>query len=149
MDACARHGTDPGQLELELTESALVTDIEQVAARLVRLRDHGFKIALDDFGTGYSSLSHLRTLPFHKVKIDRSFVSDLDTDSRSIIVLRGIVDLCRSLGLGTVAEGVETGSQFERLRGIGIEEFQGYHFARPQPCARWLDELFGNAADAF
>jgi len=63
------------QLELELTESALVTDIAQVAARLVRLRDHGFKIALDDFGTGHSALSHLRALPFHKVKIDRSFVN--------------------------------------------------------------------------
>ncbi|MBC7484665.1 MAG: EAL domain-containing protein, partial [Rhizobacter sp.] len=117
------------------------------AARLVRLRDHGFKIALDDFGTGYSSLSHLRALPFHKVKIDRSFVSDLDTDRRSIIVLQGIVQLCRSLGLGTVAEGVETGWQFGCLRDIGIEEFQGFHFARPQPCARWLAELSGVAAD--
>ena len=148
MDACARHGADPGQLELELTESALVTDIEQVAARLVRLRDHGFKIALDDFGTGYSSLSHLRALPFHKVKIDRSFISDLEADRRSIIVLQGIVQLCRSLGLGTVAEGVETAWQFEYLRDIGIEEFQGYHFAHPQPCARWLGELSGAEAEA-
>ncbi len=148
MDACTRHGADPGQLELELTESALVTDIGQVATRLVRLRNHGFKIALDDFGTGYSSLSHLRALPFHKVKIDRSFVSDLDTDRRSIIVLQGIVQLCRSLGLSTVAEGVETAWQFERLRDIGIEEFQGYHFARPQPCARWLGELSGVGPEA-
>ncbi len=148
MDACARHGADPGQLELELTESALVTDIDQVAARLVRLRDHGFKIALDDFGTGYSSLSHLRALPFHKVKIDRSFVNDLEADRRSIIMLQGIVQLCRSLGLSTVAEGVETAWQFECLRDIGIEEFQGYHFARPQPCARWLDELSGAGAEA-
>jgi len=148
MDACARHGADPGQLELELTESALVTDIDQVAARLVRLRDHGFKIALDDFGTGYSSLSHLRALPFHKVKIDRSFVSDLQANPRSIIVLQGIVQLCRSLGLSTVAEGVETAWQFECLRDIGIEEFQGYHFARPQPCARWLGELSGMGAEA-
>jgi diguanylate cyclase (GGDEF)-like protein/PAS domain S-box-containing protein len=148
MDACARHGADPSQLELELTESALVTDIEQVAARLVLLRDHGFNIALDDFGTGYSSLSHLRALPFHKVKIDRSFVSDLDTDRRSIIVLQGIVHLCRSLGLRTVAEGVETAWQFECLRDIGIEEFQGYHFARPQSCALWLGELSRVGAEA-
>jgi diguanylate cyclase (GGDEF)-like protein len=141
LDACMAAGAEPARIELELTESALVTDVAQVGALLTRLAGHGFRLALDDFGTGYSSLSHLRQLPFHKVKIDRSFVQDLNIESRSLVMLEGVVRLCDSLGLATVAEGVETREQFEMLRRLGIACFQGYWFARPQPLAEWMAGL--------
>lgn len=141
LDACMQAGAEPARIELELTESALVTDVAQVGALLARLAGHGFRLALDDFGTGYSSLSHLRRLPFHKVKIDRSFVQDLDIEPRSVVMLEGVVRLCDSLGLATVAEGVETREQFEMLRRLGVACFQGYWFARPQPLADWMAGL--------
>ena len=141
MQACERHGVAPGSIELELTESALVTDVAHVEKLLGRLRKHGFCLSLDDFGTGYSSLSHLRNLPFHKVKIDRSFVMDLERSAKSQVMLDGLVHLCSKLGLATVAEGVETEGQFKLLSDMGVTEFQGYLFARPQWHAHWLASL--------
>ena len=141
LHACQHNHVEPSQIELELTESALVTDIGHVEKLLVRLRRHGFKLALDDFGTGYSSLSHLRNLPFHKVKIDRSFVMDLDRSPKSRVMLEGLVRLCSNLGLATVAEGVETEAQFALLRAMGVDEYQGYLFARPQWQAEWIATL--------
>ena len=141
LHACQHNRVEPSQIALELTESALVTDIGQVEKLLVRLRRHGFKLALDDFGTGYSSLSHLRNLPFHKVKIDRSFVMDLDRSPRSQVMLEGLVRLCSNLGLSTVAEGVETEAQFVLLRAMGIDEYQGFLFARPQLQTQWIARL--------
>jgi diguanylate cyclase (GGDEF)-like protein len=141
LHACQHNRVEPSQIELELTESALVTDIGYVEKLLVRLRRHGFKLSLDDFGTGYSSLSHLRNLPFHKVKIDRSFVMDLDRSPKSRVMLEGLVRLCSNLGLGTVAEGVETEAQFALLRAMGVDEYQGYLFARPQWQAQWIVTL--------
>jgi diguanylate cyclase (GGDEF)-like protein len=141
LDACASADIEPARLVLELTESALVSDAEKVGALLSRLAGHGFGLALDDFGTGYSSLSHLRQLPFHKVKIDRSFVQDLDTDARSVVMMEGIVRLCNSLGLGIVAEGIETRAQFERLREMGVQHYQGFWFNRPQPLASWIEQV--------
>ncbi len=141
LHACEHHGIQPAQLELEMTESALVSDIAIVARLLARLRRHGFRLSLDDFGTGYSSLSHLRDLPFHKVKIDRSFVCDLDRSQASRVMLQGVVHLCSNLGLVTVAEGVETEAQFHALRSMGVDEFQGYLFARPQDHTDWLTTL--------
>ena len=141
LHACEHNRTDPSQLELELTESALVTDIGHVEKLLVRLRRHGFQLSLDDFGTGYSSLSHLRNLPFHKVKIDRSFVMDLAHSPKSRVVLEGVVQLCGSLGLGLVAEGVETEAQFALLRAMGVDEYQGYLFAKPQWQTQWFAKL--------
>ncbi len=138
LQACEDAGALPQRIELELTESALVTDVDQVGALLGRLAGHGFRLALDDFGTGYSSLSHLQRLPFHKVKIDRSFVQALGVERRSAVMLEGVVRLCESLGLSTVAEGVETQAQFEVLRGLGVRVFQGYWFARPQAIETWL-----------
>jgi diguanylate cyclase (GGDEF)-like protein len=141
LETCRAHRADPQRIELELTESALVTDIGQVTTLLRRLAGHGFRLALDDFGTGYSSLSHLRDLPFHKVKIDRSFVIDLERDPRSALMLEGVVRLCKSLGLQTTAEGVETQAQFDRLREYGIDEFQGYLFARPMQLDAWVESV--------
>jgi diguanylate cyclase (GGDEF)-like protein/PAS domain S-box-containing protein len=141
LHACQHNHTEPSQIELELTESALVTDIGHVEKLLVRLRRHGFKLSLDDFGTGYSSLSHLRNLPFHKVKIDRSFVMDLEHSAKSRVMLEGVVRLCSNLGLGMVAEGVETEAQFALLRAMGVDEYQGYLFARPQWQTQWIAKL--------
>jgi len=141
LHACQHNRVAPSQIELELTESALVTDIVHVEKLLVRLRRHGFKLALDDFGTGYSSLSHLRNLPFHKVKIDRSFVMDLERSPKSRVMLEGLVRLCSNLGLGTVAEGVETEAQFALLRAMGVDEYQGFLFARPQWQTQWIATL--------
>jgi len=139
LHACRRHSVEPGELELELTESAL-TD-PSVYPLLKRLRRHGFGLALDDFGTGYSSLSHLLNLPFQKVKIDRAFVKDALTNPKALVVIRGTLGICKGLGLTTVAEGVETVEQFELLRDMGVDEFQGFLLARPMPQDDWLRQL--------
>jgi diguanylate cyclase (GGDEF)-like protein/PAS domain S-box-containing protein len=129
--ACERNGVDPRMIELEITESVLLENLAAARGLIERLRDHGFTLSLDDFGTGYSSLSYLRELPFDRVKIDRSFVRDIDADDRAAALLSGIVSLCHSLGMSTVAEGVETEAQFEALNRLGIDEYQGYWFYRP------------------
>ncbi len=141
LQACRRHGIEPRMLELELTESALVHSMDVVTPLLHRLRGLGFSLALDDFGTGYSSLSYLRHLPFNKVKIDRSFVMDIGADPSASRLLESIVQMCRVLGMRTVAEGVETPSQLAALAAMGVDEFQGYHFARPMAVDDWLDLL--------
>ena len=139
LHACQRHGVEPSALELELTESAL-TDAS-VHPLLMRLRRDGFGLALDDFGTGYSSLSHLLNLPFQKVKIDRSFVKDALINPKALVVIQGTLDICHGLGMTTVAEGVETQEQFELLRRLGVDEFQGFLFAQPMSQVAWLKAL--------
>ncbi|GCL63322.1 putative bifunctional diguanylate cyclase/phosphodiesterase [Pseudaquabacterium pictum] len=141
LHACRRYNVKPAMLELELTESALVHNMDIVTPMLHRLRSHGFSLALDDFGTGYSSLSYLRHLPFDKVKIDRSFVMDIERDPAASRLLESIVQLCKVLGMRTVAEGVETAQQLAALTAMGVDEFQGYHFARPMPVDDWLAML--------
>lgn len=121
----------PDDVELEVTESGLVDDIGAAHRLLGQLRDEGFVLSLDDFGTGYSSLSYLQTLPFHKVKLDRSFVKDVANDERAARLVAGVIDLCTALDMRVVAEGVETESQFERLAALGVPEFQGFLFHRP------------------
>jgi diguanylate cyclase (GGDEF)-like protein len=138
LHACRRYNIAPKLLELELTESALVHSMDIVTPMLHRLRGHGFSLALDDFGTGYSSLSYLRHLPFDKVKIDRSFVMDIGTDAAASRLLESIVQLCKVLGMRTVAEGVETAEQLAALSAMGVDEFQGYYFARPMALDAWL-----------
>jgi EAL domain-containing protein (putative c-di-GMP-specific phosphodiesterase class I) len=141
LHACRRYNVPPSMLELELTESALVHNMDIVTPMLHRLRGHGFSLALDDFGTGYSSLSYLRHLPFDKVKIDRSFVMDIERDPAANRLLESIVQLCKVLGMRTVAEGVETAQQLATLQAMGVDEYQGYHFARPMPVDEWLGLL--------
>jgi EAL domain-containing protein (putative c-di-GMP-specific phosphodiesterase class I) len=141
LRACKRHGIEHSMLELELTESALEHNKSVVTALLHRLRSHGFSLALDDFGTEYSSLSYLRHLPFNKIKIDRSFVMDIDSDPLAARLLESIVKMCKALGKRTVAEGVETPAQLAALTAMGVDEFQGYHFARPMPVDDWLEVL--------
>jgi EAL domain-containing protein (putative c-di-GMP-specific phosphodiesterase class I) len=129
--ALAGSGLPPAALILELTETVLVQDPDLAAQRLQELRQLGVRLAVDDFGTGYSSLSYLRQFPFDILKIDRSFVATItDCDAMPAIV-RGLLDLGRTLGLETVAEGVELEAQRDALRAHGCDLAQGYLLARP------------------
>ncbi len=126
---------DPARLELEITESALVRDPDAALGALRALRGMGVSIAMDDFGTGYSSLSQLRSFPFDKLKIDRSFVRDLGGSAEAVAVVRAIAALGNSLGMRTTAEGVETGEQADRVQSEGCTDMQGYLLSRPLPAA--------------
>jgi diguanylate cyclase (GGDEF)-like protein len=128
-------GLPARRLELEITESVLLQNSEATLAVLHELRGFGVRISLDDFGTGYSSLSYLRSFPFDKIKIDRSFVSELATRDDSMAIVRAVTGLGKSLGIVTTAEGVETDAQFELLRQEGCTQAQGYLFSRPRPAA--------------
>jgi diguanylate cyclase (GGDEF)-like protein/PAS domain S-box-containing protein len=125
----------PHRLELEITESVLLQNSEATLAVLHELRGFGVRISLDDFGTGYSSLSYLRSFPFDKIKIDRSFVSELATRQDSMAIVRAVTGLGKSLGIVTTAEGVETDAQFDLLRREGCTQAQGYLFSPPRPAA--------------
>ncbi|HEY2430044.1 MAG TPA: EAL domain-containing protein [Acidimicrobiales bacterium] len=131
-DALAAHGLPAANLVLEITESILLRP-EAAAEVLGQLHELGIKLAMDDFGTGYSSLAYLRRLPLDFVKIDRTFVADLGSETADVAIIRAIAELARNLGLVTVAEGVETERQAEVLDGLACHLAQGYHFARPAP----------------
>ncbi len=131
LSALSASGLSPHRLELEITESIFIADVDMTLATLHSLRNIGVKIALDDFGTGYSSLSYLRSFPFDKVKIDRSFVEDLGTSSNGHAMIRAITTLANALGMETLAEGVEDIAQFEVLEREGCQNIQGYLFSRP------------------
>jgi EAL domain-containing protein (putative c-di-GMP-specific phosphodiesterase class I) len=133
--ALSESGLAPGRLELEITESVLLQDSDATLATLHRLRDFGIRIAMDDFGTGYSSLSYLRSFPFDKIKIDRSFVQELATRSDSMAIVRAVTGLGKTLCITTTAEGVETSEQLALLRTEGCTEVQGYLFSPPRPAA--------------
>jgi len=131
LQALAHSGLHPSRLELEITESIFIANIERTLATLHSLRDLGVRIALDDFGTGYSSLSYLRSFPFDKVKIDRSFVADLDNGGNAHAVIRAITTLAEALGMETLAEGVESTRQLDILKREGCNYIQGYLLGRP------------------
>lgn len=137
-------GLPPGLLELELTESAVMRSVESSIDSLRRLTQLGIAIALDDFGTGYSSLSHLRRLPLHKLKIDRSFIQELGTDPGCAQIVRAIVALAHNLQLRVIAEGVETAQQLQFLREVGCDKYQGYYFSRPVPADDFARLLTSN-----
>ena len=131
--ALSMSGLAGSRLELEITEAVMMEDTEATLATLRQLKGLGVRIAMDDFGTGYSSLSYLRTFPFDKIKIDRSFVKDLPAQSDSLAIVRAVAGLGRSLGMVTTAEGVETAEQLESLIAEGCREVQGYLFSRAVP----------------
>ncbi|MGE4367253.1 putative bifunctional diguanylate cyclase/phosphodiesterase [Thermomonas sp.] len=133
-------GFPPQRLQIEVTERTLLGDPDAAARILQRLRDAGIGAALDDFGTGYSSLSHAHRFPLKKIKIDRSFICDLDQGDaqRSIAIIRAVLSLAQALDLNVVAEGVETEAQRQALLEIGCQRAQGFLFGRPQPAAYWL-----------
>ena len=135
VQALSASNLAPQRLELEITESIFITDVDVTLATLHSLRNIGVRIALDDFGTGYSSLSYLRSFPFDKVKIDRSFVKDLGTSSNGHAIIRAITTLADALGMETLAEGVEDVAQFEVLEREGCRHIQGFLFSRPVEAA--------------
>ena len=141
--ALFEHDVPASALELEITETAVMTDAEQALVQLERLAASGVRLAIDDFGTGYSSLSYLQRLPVHVVKIDRSFMKDLDTDPRQLSLVTMMIEMSKYLGYSVVVEGVETQQVFDRLRTTKCDEIQGYFFARPLPAvdfAAWFNE---------
>jgi EAL domain-containing protein (putative c-di-GMP-specific phosphodiesterase class I) len=134
--ALAASGLPPERLTLEVTESAVIADPGRAVEKLARLKALGVRLALDDFGVGESSLSQLRALkPIDTLKIDKSFVDGVASDSEDFAIVRAVVELARSLGMRTVGEGIEEPAQAAALRELGCTVGQGYHFARPLPAA--------------
>lgn len=146
QDCLQQAGVPPACLELELTESVVLNDPDEALALMERLHALGVRLSIDDFGTGYSSLNYLRRFPIDRLKIDRSFILDLDNDPRGAAIVEAIVSLSRSLGFVTIAEGVETAHQLAQLRRLHCDEVQGYYYARPMPAAQlpaWLLQRAG------
>jgi diguanylate cyclase (GGDEF)-like protein/PAS domain S-box-containing protein len=133
LAALDRTGASPRNLKLELTESMLVDNIEDVISKMTTLKSHGLSFSLDDFGTGYSSLSYLKRLPLDQLKIDRSFVRDILADITSGAIARTIISLSQAMGFSVIAEGIETEEQREFLASLGCHAFQGFLFSRPLP----------------
>jgi diguanylate cyclase (GGDEF)-like protein len=135
MAAVAAAGLSPSRLEIEITESVLMQHLDETVPALHVLRNSGIRIAMDDFGTGYSSLSYLRSFPFQKIKIDRSFVNDIVDNAAAKAIMKAVILLGKALGMRITAEGVETAEQFELLRREGCDEIQGYFISPPRPGA--------------
>ncbi len=139
--ALKRSGLPAELLELELTESILLQDVDVAIKTLRSLKDMGVKLSIDDFGTGYSSLSYLKRLAVNKLKIDQSFVRDLAADPDSAAIVRAIIQLGHTLQLTVIAEGVETDAQLTFLRNYGCDEAQGYLYSRPIPATEFVKLL--------
>jgi len=141
-DALADSSLAPDLLTLEITETVLLEETERNAAIMTRIRGLGVHIALDDFGSGYSSLTYLRRLPIDSIKIDRSFLRSLESDSRDLVVLKAIAELGTTYGLAVVAEGIDTEAKLAAVRDVGCGYGQGFLFAKPSP----LDEALALVA---
>jgi len=139
-EALKDFGVAPERLFLELTESTIMQDPKQASIAMAEFKEMGVKLAVDDFGTGYSSMAYLKRLPLDRLKIDRSFIKDIGTDTNDEVICKAIVQLAKSLGLETVAEGVEEESQAEFLKGLGCDVAQGYLYSKPVP----VQELTAN-----
>jgi EAL domain-containing protein (putative c-di-GMP-specific phosphodiesterase class I) len=135
VSALGAAGLAPERLEIEITESSLLHNNEATLAVLYQLQGIGVRVAMDDFGTGYSSLSYLRSFPFDKIKIDQSFIRDLDRTKDAVAIVRAVSSLAAELGMITTAEGVDTLNQLERVRAEGCSEAQGYLFSPPRPAS--------------
>jgi EAL domain-containing protein (putative c-di-GMP-specific phosphodiesterase class I) len=144
--ALASSGLPAHRLELEITESVLLEENERNLTMLQQLRGLGVRIAVDDFGIGYSSLSYLRMFPFHRIKIDRSFVMELPASPECAKIVRSMVELAKSLGIDITAEGIETADQLAHLRADGCTEGQGFLFSAPRPLRDIAEMLGGGAA---
>jgi EAL domain-containing protein (putative c-di-GMP-specific phosphodiesterase class I) len=139
----ARWKVDPRLLVLEITESSMLADPARTSLILDELSQMGVRLSIDDFGTGYSSLAHLRRLPVDEIKIDRSFVMNMDANEDDATIVRSTIDLARNLGLDVIAEGVESEQVWNRLKALGCTAAQGYYLSRPVPApelTRWLEQ---------
>ncbi len=143
INAMNNAGVDPDIIELEITESIIMKDIDIAIKKLKTLKDYGIKIAIDDFGTGYSSLAYLKKLPINSLKIDISFVRDVVDNKESNQIIKAILSLANILNLKTIAEGVETRKQIELLKTLGCDEAQGFYFSKPLPAAAFEKFIIG------
>ena len=134
----------PSLLEIEITESMVMENVDNTIAILNKFKSEGIRISIDDFGTGYSSLSYLKKFPIHTLKIDKSFVRDLTVDSDDAAIIKAIVSLAHNLGLSIIAEGAETSEQVKFLKKRKCESVQGYFFSRPLPPEEFLDFIKKN-----
>jgi diguanylate cyclase len=148
LSSVEQSGANPARLKLELTESMLAHDVDDLIAKMAALRTRGIAFSLDDFGTGFSSLSYLQRLPLDQLKIDQAFVRNLLASASDAAIAQAVVTLGRSLGLQVIAEGVETLEQRRFLAGIGCEAYQGYLFSRPLPIAEFDALLEGRSVAA-
>jgi diguanylate cyclase (GGDEF)-like protein/PAS domain S-box-containing protein len=142
LDELERAKADPKNLDLELTESMLVDNIEEVIAKMTVLKSHGVRFSLDDFGTGYSSLSYLKRLPLDQLKIDRAFVHDMLVDVTSGAIAQTVISLSKAMGLSVMAEGVETEEQRDYLAALGCDSFQGFLFSKAVPAEEFESVVF-------
>jgi EAL domain-containing protein (putative c-di-GMP-specific phosphodiesterase class I) len=133
LDVLDKTGANPQLLKLELTESLLVSKVDEIIEKMFALKVKGIGFSLDDFGTGYSSLSYLKRLPLDQLKIDQSFVRDVLTDSNDAAIAKTVIVLGQSLGLSVIAEGVETADQRDFLADSGCNAYQGYYYSKPLP----------------
>jgi len=140
-----RTGADPHRLKMELTESMLVSDVEDIIVKMTAIKTLGVGFSLDDFGTGYSSLSYLKRLPLDQLKIDQSFIRDILVDPNDATIAKMVVALSVSLGLAVIAEGVETEEQRQFVSALGCSSYQGYLFSRPLPLDQFESFLNANA----
>ncbi len=131
LGALVKHGFAPQRLAIEVTETAIIADEENARRLIESFKNLGMRVGLDDFGTGYASLHHLRTLPFDKIKIDKSFITDLGRDKEALKIVKAILGLAMSLELPVIAEGIESAEVAEILKALGCEQGQGFHFGRP------------------
>jgi len=134
LEALKRHGLSASALALEITEGVLLSDIAEGVNWLKELRDAGFRVYMDDFGTGYSSLSYLKRFPIDVVKVDKSFIHDMNEETNDRLLVQAIVAMADALGLQVVAEGIENECQISLLRQMGCRYGQGYYFSRPIPA---------------
>ena len=142
----AEAGVDPSRLEIEVTESLFIYDAETALRTLEKIKALGVSVAMDDFGTGYSSLSTLRSFPFDRIKIDRSFIVDMVSNTDAAAIVETIMGLSRAIGRTVVAEGVETEAQLELLQRQGCNEVQGYLIGKPLPIESYSHLMVGPAA---
>ena len=146
LDSCLqKYGIQPGELELEITESAVIEDIEGSIKTLTRLQSMGISIAMDDFGTGYSSLGYLKQLPIEVLKIDRSFISTIPNPDDNDAIVKAIFSMASALGLEVVAEGIENQQQLEFLVANDCQVGQGYYFSQPLPVKQFKHWLTAQA----
>jgi diguanylate cyclase (GGDEF)-like protein len=147
-EALRRWKLGPEVLELEIPESAIISERERITKMLARLSDRGVRVAVDDFGSGYASLGHLKQLPIDVLKVDKSFVQNIGTDDEDEAIVRSTIDLAHSLGIAVVAEGVESDDVLQRLRVLGCDMAQGFRLARPAPADDVTEWLLGRRSEA-